>query len=86
MKAKILIADADRNLSEVLKGMLRRLEHRVKTCDGLPDALILLSQEQWDLIICDIKLWNQASDDSNILSVSIAKRVPFAALVSYDLQ
>ena len=86
MKAKILIADADRNLSEVLKGMLRRLEHRVKTCDALPDALILLSQEQWDLVICDIKLWNQATDDSNIISVSNSKRVPFAALVSYDLQ
>ena len=86
MKAKILIADADRNLSEVLKGMLRRQEHRVRTCDALPDALILLAQEQWDLVICDIKFWNQAADESNILSIANAKRIPFAALVSYDLQ
>ncbi len=86
MKAKILIADADKNLSEVLKGMLRRLEHRVRTCDAVSDALILLSQEKWDLIICDIKFWNQAADDSNILAISCAKHIPFAALVSYDLQ
>ena len=86
MKAKILIADADRNLSEVLKGMLRRFEHRVKTCDALADALALISQEQWDLIICDIKFWNQSSADSNILSIAVAKHIPFAALVSYDSQ
>ncbi len=86
MKAKILIADADRNLSEVLKGMLRRLDHRVKTCDAIADALILIAQEQWDLIICDIKFWNQTSGDSNILKVAADKRIPFAVLVSYDLQ
>ncbi len=86
MKAKILIADADRNLSEVLKGMLRRLDHRVKTCDAIADALILIAQEQWDLIICDIKFWNQTSDEADILKVAADKRIPFAVLVSYDLQ
>ena len=86
MKAKILIADADRNLSEVLKGMLRRLDHRVKTCDAIADALILIAQEQWDLIICDIKLWNHSSGESNILKIASDKRIPIAVLVSYDLQ
>ena len=62
MKAKILIADDDRNLSEVLRGILRRLEHRVKICDDIMELARLLSEEEWNLLICDARMWRRTQE------------------------
>ena len=86
MKAKILIADDDRNLSEVLKGILRRLEHRVKICDDAVEAVRLLTEEEWNLLICDARMWQRTRDKADLLQIAVLRNVPVAVTVTYGTQ
>ena len=86
MKAKILIADDDRNLSEVLKGILRRLEHRVKICEDAQEAVRLLAEEEWNLLICDARMWQRTCDKSDLLKTAVSRAVPVAVTVTYGTQ
>ena len=52
----MLIADGDRNLSEVLKGMLRRMDCAVRVCEDSAELPRLLMEEDWTLLICDVSM------------------------------
>ena len=86
MKAKILIADDDRNLSEVLKGILRRLEHRVKICDDAVEVVRLLTEEEWNLLICDARMWQRTRDKGDFLQIAVSRNVPGTVTVTYGTQ
>ena len=55
-KAKILVVDDEVSIVEVLKGILRRQGYRVKTAISGEEAIELLRNEPFDLLISDIRM------------------------------
>ncbi len=56
MKIKVLIADEDSNLAEVLKGMFRRMDCTVRACSDSNTLCRLLGEEDWSLLLCSLSL------------------------------
>lgn len=54
--ADILIVDDDREMREFLEILLRKEGYKVKTADRADKALKLLSQNEYDLVITDLKM------------------------------
>ena len=55
-KGKILVVDDELSIVEVLRGILRRQGYRVKTAGSGEEALELLRNEPFDLLISDIRM------------------------------
>jgi DNA-binding NtrC family response regulator len=55
-KAKILVVDDEVSIVEVLKGILRRQGYRVKTAGSGEEAIEILRNEPFDLLISDIRM------------------------------
>ena len=88
VKAKILIAEEDQNFAEVLRGIMRRLDNRVKICDGLDGVRQSLAAEPWDMLLCSAALWQASRNGQDILEMSRAAvpSVPVAITVDYANQ
>jgi len=52
----ILIIDDEKSLLDLLTVILKKEGYRVKTCLAASKVFELLEKEEFDLLICDIKL------------------------------
>ncbi|MBQ6471028.1 MAG: sigma-54-dependent Fis family transcriptional regulator [Victivallales bacterium] len=88
MKAKILIAEEDQNFAEVLRGIMRRLDNRVKVCDDLEGVRQSLAAEPWDMLLCSAALWHSSRGGKDILELArtVVPAVPVAITVDYARQ
>jgi DNA-binding NtrC family response regulator len=75
--AKILIVDDERAIRNTLREILEYEEYQVDDVDNGPDALILISKNEYDLILCDIKM--NKMDGMEVLSegLKIQPDLPF---------
>ena len=78
MKDKVLIADVDKNLSEVLKGILRRMDCGVRVCEEAGELSRLLEEENWTLLICDVSML------PDVCLVPVAVTANYAGIVAAD--
>lgn len=85
VKAKILIAEEDENLLEVMRGLFRSLNHRVKASSDAVEIRRLLGDETWDAFFCDTRLWEAARGDGDLLQLAQARqpRVPVVMTAQY---
>ena len=67
--ARILIAEDDASLVEILKGLLRSLEHRVRSASEANLAAALLGKGRWDLFFCSTKLWHSCLQTQDLLAL-----------------
>ena len=74
MKAKILIAEEDEGLSDVLKGLFRSLDHRVKASADLEEIRRLLREESWQVLFSSAALWQASLADDDLIAA--ARRLP----------
>jgi len=83
--AKILVAVGDDSLSDILAGVLRSLEHRVRCCSDLPTLQNLLQHRSFDLCFCDVRLWlaSQAEGDLLQLAKQAIPAIPMLMLADY---
>jgi len=68
--ASILLVDDDRHLSESMAMWLRGLNHEVRTAETLAAAKSCLAENDFDLMICDLRL----GDDDGFSLISHCKR------------
>ena len=54
--AKILIVDDEKSIRNTLKDILEAEEHEVVTAEDGPTALELFAEQQFDVVLCDIKM------------------------------
>jgi len=90
VKAKILIAEEDEGLSEVLRGLFRSLDHRVKTSSDLKEVRRLLRDEPWQVLFCSAGMWQASLADDDLLAAARLAAVPvpvvlMAAYAEFDL-
>ncbi len=83
--AKILIAVGDDSLSDILAGVLRSLEHRVRCCSDLPTLQNLLQHRPFDLCFCDVRLWLASQADADLLQLAkqAIPAIPMLMLADY---
>jgi len=75
--AKILIVDDERAIRNTLREILEYEEYQVDDVDNGADALLLISKNEYDLILCDIKM--NKMDGMEVLSegLKIQPDLPF---------
>jgi len=56
MSAAVLVVDDDRNMCEMVAATLRRRGHDVSWCNGAQEALQLLQERDFDVMLSDIRL------------------------------
>ena len=78
MKDKVLIADGDKNLSEVLRGILRRMDCGVRVCEDAGELSRLLEEENWTLLICDVSMLPE------VCLVPVAVMANYGGIVAAD--
>lgn len=85
VKAKILIAEEDENLQEVLRGLFRSLNHRVKASSDAAEICSLLEREGWDAFFCDTRLWDSSRCEHDLLQLALSRqpRVPVVMTAHY---
>lgn len=85
VKAKILIAEEDENLQEVLRGLFRSLNHRVKASGDAAEIASLLEHESWDAFFCDTRLWESTRAEHDLLQLALGRqpRVPVVMTAHY---
>ncbi|MGI5923982.1 MAG: sigma 54-interacting transcriptional regulator [Lentisphaeria bacterium] len=85
VKAKILIAEEDENLQEVLRGLFRSLNHRVKASGDAAELCNLLEAEGWDAFFCDARLWESTRVKHDLLQLALGRqpRVPVVMTAHY---
>ncbi len=76
MKAKILIAEEDEGLSDVLRGLFRSLDHRVKVSADLVEVRHLLQDESWQVMFCSASLWQSSLVDGDLLAAARLSPIP----------
>lgn len=54
--AKILVIDDEKSIRNTLKDILETEEHDVTTAEDGPSALLLYSEQKFDVVLCDIKM------------------------------
>lgn len=67
VKAKILIAEEDHGLSDVLIGLFRSLDHRVRRTSDLAHLRQLLLSDQWQALYCSVSLWRSSQLEEDLL-------------------
>lgn len=75
--AKILIIDDEKAIRNTLREILEYEEYQVEDVDNGPDALELIKKNEYDLILCDIKM--NKMDGMEVLTegLSIQPDLPF---------
>ena len=75
--AKILIIDDERAIRNTLREILEYEDYQVEDVDNGPDALELIKKNEYDLILCDIKM--NKMDGMEVLTegLSIQPDLPF---------
>ena len=75
--AKILIIDDEKAIRNTLREILEYEEYQVEDIDNGPDALELIKKNEYDLILCDIKM--NKMDGMEVLTegLSIQPDLPF---------
>ena len=75
--AKILIVDDEKAIRNTLREILEYEEYQVEDVDNGPDALELIKKNEYDLILCDIKM--NKMDGMEVLTegLSIQPDLPF---------
>ncbi|MFA6723694.1 MAG: sigma-54 dependent transcriptional regulator [Lentisphaeria bacterium] len=83
--ARILIAEDDASLVEILKGLLRSLEHRVRSAAEAELVAELLGKGQWDLFFCSTRLWHAALQKQDLIALCRQKQpdTPIIMLSGY---
>ncbi len=85
VSARILIAEEDERLSDILKGLLRVFDHRVRSCADPALVRELLSSRQWDVFFCDTRFWQSSIKEGDFLELAAqaAPSVPVVLLADY---
>lgn len=85
MKAKILIAEEDEGLSEVLRGLFRSLDHRVKASSDLKEVRRLLREEPWHALFCSAGMWQASLADDDLIAAArlLPAPVPVVLMAAY---
>ncbi|NMA20815.1 MAG: sigma-54-dependent Fis family transcriptional regulator [Lentisphaerae bacterium] len=73
--ARILIAEEDERLLDILKGLLRFFDHRVRSSSDPALIRELLGTKQWDVFFCDTRLWQNSLSEGDFLELC-AQAVP----------
>lgn len=82
--AKILIVDDERAIRNTLREILEYEEYQVDDVDNGTDALLLISKNEYDLILCDIKM--NKMDGMEVLSegLKIQPDLPFIMISGHE--
>ena len=85
VSAKILIAEKDERLSDILKGLLRFFDHRVRSCTDPAIVRELLSSRQWDVFFCDTRFWQTSLKEGDFLELAAqaTPSIPVILLADY---
>ncbi|MDD3953968.1 MAG: sigma-54 dependent transcriptional regulator [Lentisphaeria bacterium] len=85
VSARILIAEEDERLSDILKGLLRFFDHRVRSCSDPVLLRELLSSRQWDVFFCDTRLWQASLKEGDFLELctQAVPSIPVILLADY---
>ena len=75
--AKILIVDDERAIRNTLREILEYEEYQVDDVDNGTDALLLISKNEYDLILCDIKMNKMDGMEVLIEGLKIQPDLPF---------
>ncbi|WP_395804160.1 sigma-54-dependent transcriptional regulator [Daejeonella sp.] len=75
--AKILIIDDERSIRNTLREILEYEQYQVDDIDNGSDALILISKNEYDLILCDIKMNKMDGMEVLIEGLKIQPDLPF---------
>lgn len=84
MKAKILIANEDKNAADVLRGLLRHIEGRIKISTTQDELKTLLPEDDWTLLLCDVRMWQKYRQDFDFLAEAQSLAIPVAATADYS--
>ena len=68
--ARILIAEEDQSLLDILKRLLRSLDHRVRSSSDPAVIRELLNDRQWNAFFCDTRLWQSSLKDGDFLELA----------------
>jgi two-component system nitrogen regulation response regulator NtrX len=75
--AKILIIDDERSIRNTLREILEYEQYQVDDIDNGSDALILIAKNEYDLILCDIKMNKMDGMEVLIEGLKIQPDLPF---------
>lgn len=75
--AKILIIDDERSIRNTLREILEYEQYQVYDIDNGTDALILIAKNEYDLILCDIKMNKMDGMEVLIEGLKIQPDLPF---------
>lgn len=75
--AKILIIDDERSIRNTLREILEYEQYQVDDIDNGTDALILIAKNEYDLILCDIKMNKMDGMEVLIEGLKIQPDLPF---------
>ncbi|MFA6929329.1 MAG: sigma-54 dependent transcriptional regulator [Lentisphaeria bacterium] len=84
VSAKILIAEEDESLLEILKGLLRVFDHRVRCCSDPVVIRELLDSRQWDIFFCDTRLWRTSLKEGDFLEMACQASPPIPVILLAD--
>lgn len=84
LSARVLIAEEDASLSEILKGLLRSFEHRVRSCSDPLLLRELLQDRSWDLFFCDAAFWHKHLKDGDFLQLALNSSAPVPVIMLAD--
>lgn len=85
VSARILIAEEDERLSDILKGLLRVFEHRVRSCSDPVVIRELLGSRKWDVFFCDTRFWQSSLKDGDFIELArlASPSIPVILLADY---
>jgi two-component system response regulator PilR (NtrC family) len=85
VSARILIAEEDQSLLDILKRLLRSLDHRVRSSSDPALIRELLNSRQWDAFFCDTRLWQNSVKDGDFLELTskLSPQPPVILLADY---
>lgn len=69
----------------MLRGILRRLDNRVKVCDDLTELRHQIAEGDWNILICDVRIWIDSQADGDIISLALGHSLPVAVTASYAM-
>jgi DNA-binding NtrC family response regulator len=82
--ARILIAEEDGRLSDILKRLLRVFEHRVRSCADPALVRELLSTRQWEVFFCDTRFWQTWLKEGDFIELAKQAKPPVPIILMAD--
>ena len=80
---RILVIDDDDRICELLSHVLRRSRYYVECASGGEQALSLLSQRAFDMVVCDMHLGGMTGLALTELASNLYRDVPFILMTGY---